>query len=563
MFAVAVFLFGYSLTPQGRRRRRLFTRVATLFVVVGGGWAIYSLAQGIPNLSATSSRAYANGLVEFNDAEYASADKDLKLATKSRPNFADAWSQLAQDRAHEGIPAQYVDNETTQVNDLGELRATAYADQQAIDAGSQSALVRFDLGATLLYIGLLDHNDNAVRQSRAESADAMARFLILLHQRQNRGEYLLFSEFNTAEADLVDGSPSARREYGAAVQHLLDPEFQNVVGVEPTVANALNDLNLIAQTRPRLAAETNALAQDIVYAVSHDTNDGWDATAHPHHDHPHFSAIQIIPDPGHLQYLIGKASQFDPSSDMLSVQWEYRDPVNHNWEVLPGISGAVEDGNTNTLTPNPPGYPTGTYLSSNPSFLGETSPHTCLPPGQYRAVLYADGRLAGVSSTVTASWGALQGTGFGAIGVAFCRPPTWRGFATSRAADADAFFSPDGSGGALLFGYPAKALSGLPPEQVMRLIVAGLSAGHGPVSQPFPVGNSRPSYFMNLNDARKQLWGYTASGRKIGVMWSATGTSPDGEIYVGLVYGPASSTQASIEKVNQQMLNILLSYSQL
>jgi hypothetical protein len=30
-----------------------------------------------------------------------------------------------------------------------------------------------------------------------------------------------------------------------------------------------------------------------------------------------------------------------------------------------------------------------------------------------------------------------------------------------------------------------------------------------------------------------------------------------------LVYGPASSTQASIEKVNQQMLNILLSYSQL
>lgn len=164
---------------------------------------------------------------------------------------------------------------------------------------------------------------------------------------------------------------------------------------------------------------------------------------------------------------------------------------------------------------------------------------------------------------MTASWGALQGTGFGAIGVAFCQPPTWRGFATSQAADADAFFSPDGSGGALLFGYPAKALSGLSPEQVMGLIVAGLSAGHGPVSQPFPVGNSRPSYFMNLNDARKQLWGYTASGRKIGVMWSATGTSPHGEIYIGLVYGPASSTRASIEKVNQQMLNILLSYSQL
>ncbi len=318
MFAVAVFLFGYSLTPQGRRRRHLFARVAALFVVCAAGWTIYSLAQGIPALSTRSSHAYADGLVAYNDSNYAQADSDLKLATSLNPGFANAWTELAQDRGSEGIAPQYVDNEETQINDIGALAAAAYADQQAIDAGSQSPLVRFELGANLLYIGLLHHDDRIVRRSRGYSADALARFLAQLRQHQHPGQYLLFSEFNTAEADLVDSSPVTGREYRTAVKRLLEPALQTTVGVEPTVATALTDLSLIAQTRPRVAGEANALGREIVRMVSRDQNDGWYATANGYYlpsgkDHPQFSAIQALPDPGHLQYLIGKARQFDPN----------------------------------------------------------------------------------------------------------------------------------------------------------------------------------------------------------------------------------------------------------
>jgi hypothetical protein len=207
--------------------------------------------------------------------------------------------------------------------------------------------------------------------------------------------------------------------------------------------------------------------------------------------------------------------------------------------------------------------PAGTYLSNNPSFLGEMSPHTCLPPGKYRAVLFADGALAGVSSTATAPWGALQGTGFGAIDVAFCRPRTWRGF-SKNAADAQIFFSPDGTEGAAVFGFPTRALSGLSPEQAMDAVVAGVSGSDGAIPQAFPVPESLgPSYFMNFfRDAREQLWKYSARGGRTGLMWSAVGTSRNGELYVGLDFGTASNTQA-VENLDLQLHNILLSYSQL
>ena len=46
MLVVAVFLFGYSLAPQGRERRALFSSVATAFALAGIGWAIFHGLRG-------------------------------------------------------------------------------------------------------------------------------------------------------------------------------------------------------------------------------------------------------------------------------------------------------------------------------------------------------------------------------------------------------------------------------------------------------------------------------------------------------------------------------------
>jgi hypothetical protein len=68
---------------------------------------------------------------------------------------------------------------------------------------------------------------------------------------------------------------------------------------------------------------------------------------------------------------------------------------------------------------------------------------------------------------------------------------------------------------------------------------------------------------MNFKDSREQLWAYPGGGRKVGVIWSAAGTSPDGQRYVGVVFGSGPNTNASIENMNTQLHYLLLSYSQL
>ena len=78
---------------------------------------------------------------------------------------------------------------------------------------------------------------------------------------------------------------------------------------------------------------------------------------------------------------------FDPAHDVLSAQWEYQDPLHGEWAVLPQISGPVTPGGLLSLSPG--------YASNNPSYVSNTSPATCLPPGHYRVQLFVNGHLAG------------------------------------------------------------------------------------------------------------------------------------------------------------------------
>lgn len=575
VFAVAVFLFGYSLTPQGTRRRRLFTRVASVFVLFGAGWVLYSLAGGIPNPSGPSSAAYrasvayADGEVAFHDAEYSLAVRDLGSAVRLQPKLVGAWTDFAQANYNAGTPQRDLDNEVTQIPTLASMRADVDADRHAIAAGSESPTVRFDLGATLLYIGLLKHDNGLVRQSRSVSADAAARFLADRRQGRHPGEYLLFAEFNAAEADLADRSPGYRAEYRAAIAQTLS--LQNEISPEMVVANALTDLNLVAQTRPKLVAETRAVGNEIVGAVTFDKNAGWNYSATGDNPPPgqhaaRLTGIELAPDPGHLQFMIGGASGFNPNRDTLSVQWEYRDPVNGNWEVLPDISGQVRDANTNSLVEPQSGLP---YVSSNPSFIGETNPHSCLPPGPYRADLYVNGTLAGESAPQNSDWtrlqsrdfGPLQSADFGPLNVAFCEPGGWRGVPLN--ADAEAFVSPDRSAGALLFAYPRQALGSMSPAQAMSDVVGFLAGVHNsPIAGASPLGKvSQTSYFMNFDSSSMQRWYYPVDATRMGYLVSAAGASSNNELYVALVFGSAS--QANGRQLVAELNDILYSYSQL
>ncbi|HTD79865.1 MAG TPA: hypothetical protein VK898_19680, partial [Chloroflexota bacterium] len=369
LFAVAVFLFGYSLTPQGQKRRRLFTRAAAGFVVAGGIWALVHAINGSPSAPAAAATAYADGEVALNDSDYATAAKNLARAAKLRPEFVDAWSDLASAKYVGGFsPAVSAlsNSESTQVATVPALKEAIEADRHAVEAGSQSPTVRFELGADLLYLGLLTHNRDQVAESRSLSADAANRFEAQLRDGRHPGNYLLNSEFNVAEADLANGSPAAATDYRHAEQRMV--QLGQDLGLESVVASPITDLNLIAQTLPKLSQRAQALTEGIIARVSR-TN-AWNFTpggqVQSGHDIAHFTGVKIVPDPGHMQYTIAKAQGFDRDHDLVSAQWEYRNPANGNWEVLPDISGPAQPASTSgNLSDNS----NGSYFSENPSFL--------------------------------------------------------------------------------------------------------------------------------------------------------------------------------------------------
>ena len=85
MLAVAVFLFGYSLTPQGRTRRRLYSRVASGFVVVAGLWALFQALSPVSHPPDAAARAFANAEVDYGVGDYPAAIKEFNRTLKLRP----------------------------------------------------------------------------------------------------------------------------------------------------------------------------------------------------------------------------------------------------------------------------------------------------------------------------------------------------------------------------------------------------------------------------------------------------------------------------------------------
>jgi tetratricopeptide (TPR) repeat protein len=104
MLAVAVFLFGYSLTPQGRSRRRLFSSVAAGFVLVAGVWAFVQAVSPVEKPSDAAATAFANGKVQLETGNPEAAIVSFTRAVKLRPEFVDAYAERAQAEFDAGIP---------------------------------------------------------------------------------------------------------------------------------------------------------------------------------------------------------------------------------------------------------------------------------------------------------------------------------------------------------------------------------------------------------------------------------------------------------------------------
>ena len=250
MLVVAVFLFGYSLTPQGRERRALFSGVATALALVGLAWAVFHGLRGTERPPESAAVAFADGEVALHDGDYGSAVAHLKRAIADWPGGATAYADLGQAQSLKDDGAL---SGVTSLPGKSSLEDAIADDNKAIENGSASPAVSADKGASLLFLGLLMHDDGQVREARALSVDAAERFEEQRKDGRHPGRYLVTTRFTVAEADLALGSPRARAEYCEAIRTML--ALAKEVPVEHLVVPAAHiDLRAIVHAHPRLKA---------------------------------------------------------------------------------------------------------------------------------------------------------------------------------------------------------------------------------------------------------------------------------------------------------------------
>jgi hypothetical protein len=538
MLAVAVFLFGYSLTPQGQARRTLYSRVAVLFVLVAGVWALVQVATPVSTPPDSAATAFAKGQVAANELNDRAAISAYDQALTVRPRFVDAYVQRARVEYDAGIP--HLGTGTSSLPTTADAvtipsrealdRATEDL-EHARDEGSTAGTLLANLAAALTYRGLLENRNSDLAQSHTYAEQAVDK----LRDQQNVASLLAVTHFILAEDDLAQGNPEADKEYRAANAQLrnrgLNPEF--------IVASALTDLSLIETERPNLTARADALKEQIV--AQGETY--YDSQGKPYGSTPagytpangyashqvQLSGVKAEPDPGHALYVIPHPNGFNPTYDLLSAQWEYLDPVHHEWAVLPEISGPVHGGDLIALRPG--------FASHNPSYVSRTSPATCLPPGRYRVQLFVNGHLAG-TATAPSNWSALRAVRFSEVDGAVCVPETYRPF-PNLGAGADGYAAPDTSGGAFILSIPKAAVAAIAGDQaslagVMTATVHGFSSGSRSLLPGLhPVGRTQvTAFFMSSDNGQQQDWAYNN-----GYVYSGVGTASNGQIYIGIAWG--------------------------
>jgi hypothetical protein len=264
MLVVAVFLFGYSLTPQGRERRVLFSGVATAFALVGLGWAIFHGLRGTERPPASAAVAFADGEVALHEHDYGSAVAHLKRAIADWPQAVTAYADLGQ--------AQFIKNEGELSGLMSlprkrSLQAAIADDSKAMENGSESPTVAADKGGSLLFLGLLTHDDGQIREARALSADAAERFEEQREEGRHPGRYLVTSRYTVAEADLALGSPGAKSEYCEAIRTML--ALAQEVPVDGMIVPAAHiDLRAIVHAHPGLKAIAAQIAGQVDRAAA-------------------------------------------------------------------------------------------------------------------------------------------------------------------------------------------------------------------------------------------------------------------------------------------------------
>ncbi len=525
LLAVALYLLGLSLTIE-LRVRSLLAGVGIVMVVAGSGWAAAIQLRAIPQQPRSAADEFAqareslrtaylrpdnSGYVEARDHLTRSINLHPTARVYLERSYADLLIGTPQHASYITITTR--ESLVAAVADLEQARSRGLArDKRVLN----------NLGATYFLLGLHDHR----RDYNVRALDAINQAV-----QVDRTDALLF--FNRGLIELVGGNfQAAVRDYQQAIDLTIYEPPPAKAGtlradswaIEQLVAGALTPLELVAQSRPDLAAKVAEIKELIAgRAQMKDLPPGTAKKA---------ASVRVDVFPSTLQW-VADLPGYDPTADVLSAQWYHLDPQRRGWYVLPDVSGGLFKCQGSARSGCVNRNASGQWFVTN-QFLQATA--RCVEGGDYRVELYMNGQLAGSGQSTAPAEGfdSLKAGYFRDLGIALCHPTDWKPAPRSVLGYLEGSASPDGSRALYLFRYRHPGQTAGQERAVADDLVRSVerSADLYPGVPSF-ARNEKVAYFMGLAAIRQSIYGYPG-----GSIVAIGGYAADGSVLVAAVYGP-------------------------
>lgn len=521
ILAVALYLFGFSLTVDRVRVRAIYATVGVALFIVGSGWAALG-AVDPPRLAPDEAAdAYADGRLALDTAwdatGYQEAYDRLSRAIELRPGFARAYVERSDAAFRLGSPQR---SGFFSISSPEWLERSTADLVRAHELGSREIKVLADLGFQRFLQGIQAHRPELLEQSIATTRQAMALTPDDPVVRYNLAVALLAAgragEARSAYADAVRATVYV--DVGAGVAR------EDPYGEEAYLAGALTDLGLLESFRPDLAAEIAEVKASIVTDVAAGASPPGSAASGASTLTVSGLAVDVFPST--VQWR-ARLDGFDPDRDPLAVQWLVRDPAGLGWAVLPEVSSL-------SVAPTPNSEAPGAYFHLD-SYTTAITPPICLPVGTYRVELYSGGRLVGRAETPSV-FGEFDALAVRDVGVVLCRPRGWEPAPGRELGLLAGSRSPDGLMGVHVFHVQQPRLDEDPGDTSVRTIESTMAAHAGLLpGQATYVDSSGTDdrYFLGLDGGRWRWYRYDGGLVRIGA-----GVADDGGVTVALVFGP-------------------------
>ena len=428
MFAIALYLFGQSLSMGRNEEAWTLVFFGLIVVIVGVGLAGFEGLRKIPavaydadacntgsskseDAALRSAVQYAWGVSDLQIYDYESSVKELESAVASRPRFLFANLYLSQAAKNLGNPQ----SEEGFMNMIPEKRIAEAVNHEktALDGFAKNGLEEspvllgnygFD---TYLY-GLVE-KDRALLKKGLNSTEAAIK--------HDHDEQFLYLRYNLAVAELALGNIGKGLEMYS--ETAKKPGMKDAGDL---VAGAVGDLETlyhyceglnskdycwdIQSKEPAITLELAAAA----WPPPKDANQSTRKAA--------LRNVVLQVDPSGLRWEAQPVNfRLDDGTTTLSVLWYTRDAGSNVWRVLSKVSGKVE---TKDVTQDENGK-----IHQIQSYLEATGTDACLPAGDYRADFYLNGVPFYVTSEPLHAPSAMRASPFKDLNLALCRPNGW------------------------------------------------------------------------------------------------------------------------------------------